>query len=90
MPALAWLGEGTNDADAVTDCLEVSKRWFPELGADVPDGGFANSAAFTDEKIAERLWDGYERMLDVVCFPSVERSTLDEVRARARSLAGRI
>ncbi len=90
MPALAWLGEGTNDADAVTDCLEVSKRWFPELGADVPDGGFANSAAFTDEKIAERLWDGYERMLDVVCFPSAERPTLDEVRACARSLAGRI
>ncbi len=89
-PALPWLGEGQNLDAVVTDCLEVSKLWYPGAPSEVPAGGFANSRVFTDDELAERLLDGYDRMLDIVCFPGAARPSLDEVRARARSLAGRI
>lgn len=88
-PALRWLQGGDNHKAVVEDCLRVSRRWFSEEAA-VPDGGFAHSAAFTDDSLAGRLRPAYERMMAAVCYPGALRPALDEVRGRARDLAGRI
>jgi hypothetical protein len=88
-PALDWLQQGDSHVEVVADCLRVSRRWFSEKAA-VPDGGFAHSPAFTDDGLASRLRSPYERMMAAVCYPGAPRPTFDDVRRRARGLAGRI
>ena len=88
-PALGWLQEADNHEAVIADCLQISRRWF-SAEAGVPDGGFAHSVAFTDEGLASRLRPPYERMMAAVCYPRAPRPTLEEVRSRARELAGRI
>ncbi len=87
-PALAWLAEGSNRADVVADCCEISERWFGS--GKVPDGGFARSEAFINQEIRERLEDGYRRMIVQVCYPSAVTPTFDEICQRAQELEGRI
>lgn len=86
--ALSWLSEGSNHDDVVTECLEVSARWYN--GSVVPDGGFANSACFVNPDLTQRLEDGYRRMLEAVCYPLAARPSFEDVCRRARGLAGTI
>ncbi len=89
-PAMAWLAEGTNFVEIVEDCIDVSTRWYPDTPATVPAGGFANSAAFTDPGVVERIAAGYEGMLDDVCYPDAPRPTYEDICARAEALADRL
>lgn len=89
-PALSWLSEGDNFVELLANCMEVSRRWFPDNPAEIPSGGFAHSRAFVDGGLTDRIRDGYNRMLVSVCYPNAPRPTFEDICARAAELDGRI